>query len=131
MHYLIVNVHRATWGKGASMAEAIEKCPFTGSQDDVFVYIVDREAKIGEIGNLQARQFVHVGAGKVRSDLKRVALDIEGHPGKFVAIEQRIAEEIHQRLDGSEWSSETCDEIADVLRHAGYTVRAPEDMDEE
>ena len=29
---------------------------------------------------------------------------------------------IHQELDGTEWSADICDAIADILRRAGYTI---------
>jgi len=29
---------------------------------------------------------------------------------------------IHKVLDGNEWSSDTLDEIADIVRAAGYTI---------
>jgi len=33
---------------------------------------------------------------------------------------------IHDLLDGQEWTPDTLNEIADILRRAGYTVRDPE-----
>jgi hypothetical protein len=39
--------------------------------------------------------------------------------------------EIARALDGQEWSPDTLDTIAAILRRAGYVVRDPEDVDAE
>ena len=48
--------------------------------------------------------------------------DADGYlPG--AAVRQTEALDAMQRvLDGTEWSADTLDEIADILRDAGYTV---------
>jgi len=35
---------------------------------------------------------------------------------------------IHRLMDGKEWTPETFEQIADVLRDAGYRVRQPEEV---
>ena len=43
----------------------------------------------------------------------------------------RALEAIHKILDGRHWSPDTLEEIAEVLRGAGYEIRSPEDIEEE
>jgi hypothetical protein len=40
-------------------------------------------------------------------------------------------EAIHKVLDGRYWSPDTLEQIADLLRGAGYEIRSPEDIEEE
>jgi len=43
----------------------------------------------------------------------------------------RTLEAIHEVLDGTYWSADTLEQIADLLRGAGYQIRSPEDIEEE
>lgn len=56
--------------------------------------------------------------------------DVEARVLKIYHQMQKVAaplHEIHDLLDGKEWSSNTMSEVADVLRRAGYSVREPSD----
>lgn len=37
----------------------------------------------------------------------------------------RALNSIYDALDGTDWSSDTCAEIAQILEHAGYAIHAP------
>ena len=43
----------------------------------------------------------------------------------------RTLDAIHKVLDGTYWSPETLEQIADLLRGAGYQIRSPEETEEE
>jgi hypothetical protein len=43
----------------------------------------------------------------------------------------RTLDAIHKVLDGRYWSPDTLEEIADLLRRAGYQIRSPEEIAEE
>jgi hypothetical protein len=43
---------------------------------------------------------------------------------------KRLIEEIHLQMDGTEWDSETCSAIAEILTDAGYVIRDPNDMED-
>lgn len=43
----------------------------------------------------------------------------------------RTLDAIHKVLDGASWSPDTLEQIADLLRGAGYQIRSPEDIKEE
>lgn len=43
----------------------------------------------------------------------------------------RTLHAIHKVLDGTYWSPDTLEQIADLLRGAGYQIRSPEDIEEE
>jgi hypothetical protein len=38
---------------------------------------------------------------------------------------------IHKVFDGTYWSPDTLEQIADLLRGAGYQIRSPEEVKEE
>jgi hypothetical protein len=46
--------------------------------------------------------------------------------GYFNALLGRIA----SQLDGNEWNADTCANIADILREAGYRITEPETEDQ-
>ena len=43
----------------------------------------------------------------------------------------RTLDAIHKVLDGTYWSLDTLDQVADLLHGAGYPIRSPEDTEEE
>lgn len=43
----------------------------------------------------------------------------------------RTLDTIHEVLDGRYWNADTLDEIADLLRRAGYEIRSPDDVKQE
>jgi hypothetical protein len=43
----------------------------------------------------------------------------------------RALDAIHKVVDGAYWSPDTLEQIADLLRGAGYQIRSPEDIEEE
>lgn len=131
-HYLITNPKRGCWGRGETVAEAIEKGGFTSSQDRVHVFLVDPDAQANAGGNPVGKFAVFIGEGKVRSDRCRVAMDLGGPAARVSSRDTLVVDRILNALAESEvWSEDTVDEIADVLRHAGYQVNEPDDIEEE
>ena len=45
-----------------------------------------------------------------------------------VAIEHNLAHEIANVLDGCEWDADMLEEVASMLRAAGFTIREPEEV---
>lgn len=66
----------------------------------------------------------------VTASLRELADYAEIAIGKLQGGRANIAAMIAGMLDGKEWSVETLDEIADVLRTAGYQVRDVDDDSE-
>lgn len=48
----------------------------------------------------------------------------EQNTGEYDMLAE-LVDEIHAVLDGAEWGADTCQEIADILQAAGYTIRDP------
>lgn len=125
-HYLITNPKKGTWGRGETIAEAIMNSRFSVSQDRVHVFLVDPDAQANASGNPTGKFAVFIGAGKVRSDLRRVAMELGGPAARVSSRDTLVVDRILNALEESEvWSCDTVDEIADVLRHTGYPVNGP------
>lgn len=131
-HYLITHPKRGTWGRGEELAEAIERCAFTGSQDEVHVYLVDPEATVNAGGNPQGTFVAFLGIGRVMADKLQVAMTLGGPTALVSSRDTLTVDRIHRTLEESEaWSDDTVAEIADILRHAGFAVHDPEGLEEE
>lgn len=131
-HYLILNDRRGTWGRGEEMAEAIEKCTFTDNGEQVRVYLVDPEATVNAAGNPQGAFIAFLGIGRVMADRLRVELKLGGPTARVSSRDTLTVDRIRRTLEESEvWSEVTVSEIADILRHAGFDVREPEELEEE
>ena len=70
----------------------------------------------GKPVTLVAGNYIKTEAEAVGDALRRARLD--------------VGAQIHQIMDGVEWSPDTLDEIAQVLERAGYEIRDPNDEPE-
>lgn len=125
--YLITNNRQGTWGRGDTIRRALKKCHFTASQDEVDVFIVSPGAQVNEFGAIRNRFLVHLGKGKVRSDKKRIALELTGDSPETHSTDEQALDAIHEALDGLEWEPHTLDHVADLVRSTGRAIRDPEE----
>jgi hypothetical protein len=76
----------------------------------------------------------HLKAIKLQDEINGYRCDHCGdkftrdNPSSFPAVDPRsYLDTIHGFLDGVEWDSETLDQVAQTMRHAGYSISHPDD----